>query len=224
MALPKAWYSTLNELWGGDEMYTPISWDDLPPLDTSGHDGSFSWLQRLGVERGVEYGFEHDRPVAPEAIERAIARTMNLAAKEKLVVPPELGSLLVKVDQTKRKIATPTLCYVDLIDRLVDVPGEPGKALPFLFDSQSIRIWGLHLLPDGTHTAFSAVPSAMDVEDDPFALTDFVTCAGSFEELMHRTALENRIWYLLLAGRMETESAGAEERAYVEAVRATRRT
>lgn len=121
------------------------------------------------------------------------------------------------------RVPTCTACYIELSDRLVELPGgHPGRLVRFMNDQQCCLIWYVHLAPGGGHTVVSASP-AFDGRDgkrleDVSSPRDLAVCAPSFEDFIHRFWLENTLWFALQSGR----ALDAEEQAYVDAVKKAR--
>ena len=55
--LPRRWYTAGGNphLWPRTGTYTPIAWEDLPPLDGEVLDGTFDWLAAQPVTEGVYF-------------------------------------------------------------------------------------------------------------------------------------------------------------------------
>jgi hypothetical protein len=216
---PLGWYTpgAHPDFWGDAGTYTLIAYDDLPPLESSGSEGSFDWLTELPDDDDA-LAFE-DVSVSPmDQMMRLADRGTRLG----LSIPTSFFSFMSS-PAIHRRIPTCTACYLDLPNRLVEVPGVAGRLLRFMNDQQSVLLWYLYLVPNGEHAVVVATPewdedADGDTLEDVVRLTDIVLCAPTFDAFIHRFWLENTIWYALYEGRQMT----GEQKRYLDAVHTTR--
>lgn len=180
--------------------YTVVPWEKLPPIDASRHDGSFGWLAEEPECNGLCFGLDGggEGILDDDAIARSVERATATARRERLRVPGAFLAL-VSGEHLYRRIPTCTACYLELGARPTEIPGEPGRFLRFMNDQQCVLVWGLHLLPDGSHRVVVAKPQFEDEAEGPTledvaTFVDHAICADDFEEFIHRFWIENALF------------------------------
>jgi hypothetical protein len=207
MGLKKRWITagTNPGLWGTSGTYGVVDWEDLPEIDASRHDGSWGWLAEKPEVHGIIFGNDEDNLPDEAEIARRVERIVAAAEAEGLTVPPAFRTLFADPERTYLRLPTCTACYFDLGDRVTEIPGEPGRFLRFMNDQQCVFVWGLHLLPDGSHRVVVARPrfeedARGEQLEDVATFVDHAVCGADLEEFLHRFWLENAIWFAQRSG------------------------
>jgi hypothetical protein len=180
------------DFWGDGGTYSFIPDALLPPLDAQHLDETFAWLPPVAARDSV-LGFE-------EAHEENLERALAEAKRDQLVVPPALTKFLT-TPAIHGRVQTCTACYLDLSRGLLAGP-DGSRLFRILNDQQSVLLWYLQLLPDGTHQVLVGAPEwheeeppgaeTLDELIDPGTLRP---CAPGVMAFLYRFWIENAIWY-----------------------------
>lgn len=201
--LPEAWWTVLQE-----PTYSRVEPDLLPPLPMN-LVGSLAWLSQippLDQESNILRTDQAARPLSPD-----LPDWLSAQGLPPMLIPQPLAELADGPDLLSG-IASVTLCFVDLGDRVaaVDESAGGGWLVRFLSDSQMVRSWLLHIEPTGTHRVVTTpawigydVPEEPDepypVPDARLSLADLhrldvETCAPDLNSFLVRFWLENEAW------------------------------
>lgn len=184
-----------------------------PPALEETFDGSFAWLPPMEptVRRQMEphWASDADRCTLAEGFEPAVAD-----AKARGYLLPESFLRFMRSTELQRRVPSPTACYFDAPERVVEAPAPgDGILVRFLNDQQWCAHWYLYVERGGAH-AVVASQCALDVDalegegGDAFDAT-LRLCAPDFERFVYRMWLEGSTWFALATGHRALTPAEA---------------
>jgi hypothetical protein len=208
--MQSAWVGTDLPRRPCDLTYCVVPATALPTLEET-LDGSLRWLVEPEKELGWPIGGpEADRIFDPSTVQRV----RDACAAEGLGAPPALESLLTS--PRRNWIRSPTACYLELSDGLVDIPGVDARGVRFLNDQQGVYFWYAVLGRSGDHgvVVSNDLLDADDWLDDPSERVIY-RCAATVEEFLYRFWVETEIYFRSMDG----ESLTPVMEQYLEALR-----
>lgn len=192
VALPAGWFSSDLPGRACDRTYCLYSLESLPPLPHGDLDGRFDWLPDPGRHLDWAVGAsEPGRKFDPASL----AALTTEAASVGLTVPAPFETFLASA--RTNWIRSATGCWLELPERLVNVPGSSAYAIRFLNDQQGVVFWYLALGPEGDEGVVAS-NDLFDADEawleDPNEAESYV-CAPSFEAFLYRYWIENEIYF-----------------------------
>lgn len=219
---PTAWFGpSLSSDGPGADTYGVFDEPGALALDVT-FDGSFAWLPPMDdvARRAMEphWKFNKVRGNLGTHFEPAVA-----SATARGFVLPDAFLRFMRSTALQRRIPSPTACYFDAPERVVDAP-TPGDGilLRFYNDQQWCMLWYLYVERGGAHAviaspyAFDAEPIADGGGDRPDL--GLYRCAPDFERFIYRTWLDGTVWFALVKKHRPLTD---DERRYLARVSAT---
>jgi len=222
-SLPRVWWST--DLPGYREhltpfaTYSPFVFADLPRIERA-LDDDLNWLRAAPTVSGSLGSAD---PSGPKPERGATAVELGDLLRDRRLELPRAFRTFVSDPEPRLRVRSSTLCYLDLGQFPVDVPGG-GSLIHFLSDQQWVLHWLLYVGADRSE-AVVVTESAFGFEVDGASFDRWEpadggmsVCAESFSEFLYRFWIENEIWFKC-AGSRAAEPLTEEERRYAEAFR-----
>ena len=192
LGLPEVWVSHGIRARASPSTYVVQALADLPLLPDVPLNGGFEWLPDPG--RRLEWAIGASGPKGPFDV-GAIPALADEAARSGVAIPVSLDTFL----RSERRdwIRSVTGCWLDLPERVVNVPGSDARVIRFLNDQQGVQFWYAAVGPEGEE----AVLVSNDLFDapepwlDPTEVAETYVCAPSVEAFLLRIWIESEIWF-----------------------------
>lgn len=171
------------------------------------------------VRRQMElhWASDADRCTLASAFEPAVAD-----AEARGYGLPESFVRFMRSPDLQRRVPSPTACYFDAPERVVEAPAPgDGILVRFLNDQQWCAHWYLYVERGGAHAVVTS-PHALDLEPSGGEGGDTFNaalhrCAPDFECFIYRMWLEGSVWFALATGHRALTPAEARYVAEVAA-------
>ena len=207
----RGWWTALPTGTGTFSTYSRVEVDALPPIPARLLE-SLRWLEDVpsaALEDSILRADQAQRVLSPEVVAWLTEQGVPAAHV------PECLSALAANPGLLAGIRTPTMCFVDLGDKVVTVADSAGGGwlIRWLTDSQAVLSWLIHITSDGRHRivvspaliGYAYEPDAGEpyaVPSHPLTSTDLETlsveeCAGSLTAFLARLWLESEAWWAL---------------------------
>jgi hypothetical protein len=198
--------------------YTSFSYDELPPVERALDDG-LNWLMPEAPTKTSfgEQPSERSLPATDQGLQTLIG---DLSVKL-----PSAFTNFITSPELRRRIRSPTDCYLDLGEAIVPVT-TGGFLIHFLSDSQFVLHWLLYVGSDGSEAVvatglpYGYVRQEAWYEDArprrtfaPDVDGGAVVCTSTFSEFLYRLWIENEIWFRLA---YEKRPLTPEQQRYVD--------